>query len=105
MGGISFNPATDIPSLAGKTILITGGNIGLGKQSAIELAKHNPSELWIAARNVQAGNAAVDEIKAASADASVRFLQMDLSSFDSIKQAAKTFQASASRLDVLMCSE
>lgn len=32
-----FNPATDIPSLAGKVILITGVKAGLGKRTALEL--------------------------------------------------------------------
>ena len=36
----SFEPARDIPSLAGKVILITGGLGDLGMQSAIELARH-----------------------------------------------------------------
>jgi retinol dehydrogenase-12 len=99
--GISFDPAKDIPSLAGKVILITGGNLGLGKQTALDLAKHNPSELWIAARGAETGSAAVAEIKKASPGISIHFLHLDLASFNSVKEAARTFLGSVSRLDIL----
>lgn len=98
--GVSFNPAKDIPSLKGKVILITGGNTGLGKQTATDLAKHNPSGLWIAGRNTETGNATAEEIKKASPGVPVHFLYLDLSSFKSIKAAAKTFLTSEVRLDL-----
>lgn len=100
--GMSFDPDTDIPSLEGKVILITGGNTGLGKRSALELAKHKPAEIWITARSTEKANTAVAEIKAQSPDVSVKSLEMDLRSFDSIKNAAREFVSSTSRLDVLM---
>lgn len=100
--GVPFEPAKDIQSLQGKVILITGGNLGLGKQTALDLAKHNPSELWIAARGEETGNAAVEEIKKVSSPGvSVHFLRLDLSSFKSIKEAVKSFLSSATRLDIL----
>lgn len=98
-----YNPARDIPSLSGKVILITGANSGIGKQTATELSKHNPAQVWVGARNVQAGNDAVSEIKAvASPGTIVKFLQMDLASLSSVKTAARTFTEEAERLDVLM---
>lgn len=98
--GVSFNPAKDIPSLAGKVIFITGGNLGLGKQTSMDLAKHSPAELWIAARSSDSGIATVAQIKKASPNIRVQFLPLDLSSFKSIKEAARTFLQSVTRLDL-----
>ncbi|KAK8009535.1 hypothetical protein PG991_012086 [Apiospora marii] len=100
--GIDFIPETDIPSLKGKVILITGANSGLGKQASLDLAKHSPAMIYMAARSSVKGNEAVAEVNRQVPDANVSFLEMDLSSFASIKKAAKTFLASSSRLDILM---
>ncbi|KAK0717946.1 hypothetical protein B0T26DRAFT_872266 [Lasiosphaeria miniovina] len=97
-----FNPSADIPSLAGKVILITGANSGLGKQSSLELAKHGPAQLWMAARSPEKGVEAVADVKNKVPGAAVAFLELDLSSFDSIKCAAKTVLDSTQRLDILM---
>ncbi|KAK4450216.1 hypothetical protein QBC34DRAFT_484492 [Podospora aff. communis PSN243] len=91
----SFNPQRDIPPLEGKVILVTGANVGLGKQSVLEFARHKPKEIWLAARNAEKAQAAVDEIKK-------QILQLDLASFESIKKAAKTFLNASDRLDILM---
>jgi retinol dehydrogenase-12 len=99
----TYNPTTDIPSQAGKVILITGANTGLGKQTALELAKHDPAQLWIAARNISGGTAIVAEIKKAVASSvDVRFVECDLTSFECVKEAARTVVQGSSRLDILM---
>lgn len=99
----SFDPSKDIPSLAGKVIFITGANTGLGKATAIELAKHSPAHIYITARDQSKGNAALEEVKnTASEGAKISLLELDLSSFESIKAAAKSFLEQEERLDVLL---
>ncbi|KAF9697178.1 hypothetical protein EKO04_005115 [Ascochyta lentis] len=99
---MSFNPDKDIGSLAGKVILVTGGNSGLGKESILQLAKHNPRQIIMAARSQARAETAIKEIEAAVPGAKIAFLALDLSSFDSIKKAAASFMQQHDRLDVLL---
>ncbi|KAK0619621.1 hypothetical protein B0T14DRAFT_554814 [Immersiella caudata] len=100
--GVSFNPQKEIPPLDGKVILVTGGNVGLGKQSVLEFSRHEPKEIWLAARNLERAQVAVDDIKKQVPDAPIKLLELDLASFESIKKAAKTFLDASDRLDILM---
>lgn len=99
---VSFNPRDDIPSLEGKVVLVTGANIGLGKQAVLEFARHNPRQIWLAARNLDKARAALDEIKQQVPGAPIKLLQLDLASFASVKEAASTFMSESDRLDILM---
>ncbi|KAK1760358.1 hypothetical protein QBC47DRAFT_366931 [Echria macrotheca] len=103
-GGKSFNPATDIPAQTGRVILVTGGNSGLGKQSVLQLARHNPACIWLCARGEARAQAAIDDIRAAVLDSTttIKPLDLDLTSFASIKAAARRVLAESDRLDILM---
>lgn len=82
----------------GKHVLITGGNSGIGKATAEELARRG-AQVTITARDLQRGAAAADEINA-STGAVIGVEQLDLASIDSIR--AFVAQFSPDRLDVLI---
>jgi len=84
-----------------KTVLITGGNSGIGKATAIGLARAG-YEVVIAYRDRQRGLAAVEEIKKASGHHQVELLEMDLSSFKSVRSAADRFKQDHPQLHVLI---
>ena len=87
--------------MKGRRVLITGGNSGIGKATAIGLARRN-AEVIIACRNETKGQAAVEEIKEASKNDKVSLLVCDLSSFKSIRKCADDFKSKHNSLDVLV---
>ncbi|WYZ36105.1 hypothetical protein EsH8_X_000752 [Colletotrichum jinshuiense] len=99
-----FSPKDDIPDLAGKVIIVTGGSSGLGRESVLQLAKHNPAAIYLTARTEARGIAAIKEVHDAVPEAKgkIKFLELDLASFASIKKAANTFLGLSDRLDILM---
>jgi retinol dehydrogenase 12 len=94
--------AKDIPDLSGKVILVTGANSGLGLQSVLDLARHAPEAIWLASRTAEKAEQAIKEVKKEVPNANLKPLSLDLSSFDSIKGAARTFTQSSQRLDILL---
>lgn len=101
--GSSFKSERDIPSLEGKTILVTGGNAGLGKETILELAKHSPSRIYLAARTESKAHDAIASIQSQlSIPADIRIIPLDLASFKSIRAAADIFHADNDRLDLLI---
>jgi NAD(P)-dependent dehydrogenase (short-subunit alcohol dehydrogenase family) len=87
-------------SIEGKQVLITGGNSGIGKATAEELARRG-ARVMITARDGSKGRAAVDEIQAATG-AGVAVGNLDLSRLDSVRAFAQDYLVNHDRLDVLI---
>jgi NAD(P)-dependent dehydrogenase (short-subunit alcohol dehydrogenase family) len=88
--------------LAGKVAVITGGNSGIGKQTAVELAAMG-ARVVIAARNPRKATAAVKEVQERTrAGERVTTLPIDLASFVSVRGFAKSFADAYDRLDILV---
>src|SRR5437588_2918142 len=84
-----------------KICLVTGSSSGLGKATAMGLAQSGTIVL-LGCRDKQRGEAALTEIKAASENAAVDLLLLDLSVQDSVRRAVAEFQKRYDRLDVLI---
>ena len=90
--------ATD---MSGKICIVTGANSGIGKVTALELAKKGATVVMLC-RNPQRGEAAMSEIKQKSGNDSVDLIIADLASMDSIRQFAADFKAKYDKLHVLV---
>ncbi|KAK3688346.1 hypothetical protein B0T22DRAFT_379600 [Podospora appendiculata] len=97
----TFDPASDMPSLAGKIILITGGAGDLGREVAIRFARRNPARIYIAdLPRADQGASVLRDLQTQAPHARFRFLELDLGSFASVQTAAARFRAAEDRLDI-----
>jgi len=91
-------------SLDGKVIVITGGNTGLGYESAKRLAKGGATVV-ITSRSLSKGQRAADLIKQESQNDKVFVVQLDLCDLDNVKSFPSRFQSTLgtnTQVDVLM---
>jgi NAD(P)-dependent dehydrogenase (short-subunit alcohol dehydrogenase family) len=88
------------PSLRGLEAVVTGGTDGIGRETAIALAKMGAS-VTILGRDKIKGDQTVDKCRTAGAD-NVRFVKSDLSSRASIQETAKTLLQFVPRINILV---
>jgi NAD(P)-dependent dehydrogenase (short-subunit alcohol dehydrogenase family) len=93
--------AAAIGSQAGKTVLVTGANSGIGYQAARELARHG-AHVVLGCRSVTKGKAARERIVGEIPEAELEVVELDMASLRSIRGVAKMFTGSGARLDVLV---
>lgn len=84
-----------------KTCVITGCNSGIGKFTAIELAKRG-YEIIMLVRDSEKSRTAYTEIKEASGSESVQMVYTDLARLDSIKTAAEELKRDLAKIDLLI---
>src|SRR5438094_8968405 len=87
--------------MTGKVCLITGGNSGIGKDTALGLAKLNASVV-IVSRDKDKGEATLIEIRSKSGNRNVDAMTADLSSQDSVRELAHDFTGRYKKLHVLI---
>jgi len=93
--------ADDLPDLSGKTIVVTGGNSGIGYEAALQFARKNASVV-LACRSLDKARAAAAHIKAANQRGAVEVMELDLSKLASVRAFAQEYQRAQARLDVLV---
>lgn len=87
--------------MTGKTVVVTGANSGIGKETAIALA-HMGALVVLAVRNATKGEAARKELCERSGRTDAEVMTLDLASFASVRAFAAAFLAAHDRLDVLV---
>ncbi len=87
--------------MQGKTVVITGGNAGIGKEAAVGLASLG-ARVIITARSEERGRAARKEIVDRSGSTDVEVMHLDLADFRSIRSFAGELLERVDHLDVLV---
>ena len=92
--------------MSNKTVIVTGGNSGIGRESAIALSKMG-AEIIMACREQAYGHETpvadvIAEIETLVPDAKLSFIPLDLACLASIRNFVERFLQQYDRLDVLL---
>ncbi|MCG5432404.1 SDR family NAD(P)-dependent oxidoreductase [Mycobacterium sp. MYCO198283] len=93
--------AADVPDQTGRVAVITGANTGIGLAAAAVLAARG-AHVVLAVRNLEKGQAAIDRITADAPHADVALQQLDLTSLESVSDAADDLRARYRYIDLLI---
>jgi NAD(P)-dependent dehydrogenase (short-subunit alcohol dehydrogenase family) len=92
---------SEIPDQTGKSVLVTGGNSGIGYQIALALAAKGASVI-IACRNTENSEKAVESLKQQAPQADMSTVALDLASLSSVKSLPERLDIP--KLDTLVCN-
>ncbi|KAK4506211.1 hypothetical protein PRZ48_004176 [Zasmidium cellare] len=89
-------------SYAGKTIVVTGSNTGLGKEAARHYARLGASRIILAVRSIDKGNVAKADIESTTScgEKTIEVWQLDMGSYASVKDFAAKLQSKLGRVDI-----
>ncbi|XP_029935166.1 retinol dehydrogenase 12-like [Myripristis murdjan] len=87
--------------LDGKTVLITGANTGIGKETALDLAKRG-ARVIMACRDMEKAQVAMKEIIEGSGSENVVCMKLDLSDSKSIREFAEAINRDEAKLNILI---
>jgi NAD(P)-dependent dehydrogenase (short-subunit alcohol dehydrogenase family) len=91
-----------VPDMQGKTVVVTGGNSGIGFETAAALASMG-ARVLITARNADKGRAAVASItQRLQGEGQVQLVVFDLADLVSVRRGAAEILDQTPRLDVLV---
>jgi len=85
----------------GKTVVVTGGNGGIGYETAKDLARRG-AKVVLACRSKERGSKAVKDIIKASGNKQIELMELDLSSFQSVRDFAKEASRTLEKIDILV---
>ena len=92
---------TDIPDLTGRTVIVTGGNSGLGFESVKAFALKG-AHVIMACRSLNKGEEAKKQITKSLHLPNITVMELDLTELKSIRSFAAKFKQHHTRLDILL---
>jgi dehydrogenase/reductase SDR family protein 13 len=106
MGGATDEgPAAAYPARIGdlddRTFLVTGANSGIGRVTALELARRG-ARVFVAGRSEPSTRTVMDQIVAETGNSKLEFLSLDLGNLSSVRACASEFLASGAPLHGLI---
>lgn len=84
-----------------KTVIVTGGNAGIGYETALGIAKLGATT-YIVSRDETKAKAAVEQLKAESHNLAIDYFIADFSSQKSVRKVAETIKQKLTVIDVLV---
>ncbi|KAK1966459.1 short chain dehydrogenase [Colletotrichum sublineola] len=93
-------------SYAGKTVVVTGSNVGLGKEAARHFARLGASKLILAVRSLDKGRAAKEDIEATTNCAKdvIEVWELDMSKYTSVQKFASRLSTGLERVDIFIAN-
>lgn len=87
--------------LDGKTVIVTGANTGIGKETALEMARRG-ARVILACRDMAKAEKVAREIRETTANKNILVKKLDLASLKSIRSFGEEIMREESRLDILI---
>jgi NAD(P)-dependent dehydrogenase (short-subunit alcohol dehydrogenase family) len=93
-------------SFQGKTVIVTGSNVGLGLEASRWIVRLGASRLILACRNVQKGRAAAKDIQTSTgcSPETLDVWELDMASYKSVQAFASRVHTDLPRLDVFIAN-
>jgi NAD(P)-dependent dehydrogenase (short-subunit alcohol dehydrogenase family) len=95
-----FKPPKPTGDFSGKTVVVTGSNVGLGKEAARHYTSLGASTVILAVRSVEKGEAAKRDIESSTGRNVVKVMQLDMSSYQSVLDFAARASKELERIDI-----
>ncbi|KAJ3735369.1 NAD-P-binding protein [Lentinula guzmanii] len=91
----------DVPDLTGQIFLVTGGNVGIGRETCRVLVARN-AKVYLATRSEERARIAIDDICKSTGKSNIHFLKIDLADLASVRKAAEEYMSLEQELHVLI---
>ncbi|KAK7418098.1 hypothetical protein QQZ08_011385 [Neonectria magnoliae] len=97
-------PPVPTASFKGKTVIVTGSNVGLGLEASRRMVRLGASKVILACRNIEKGDAATKDIQESTScpSGTVLVWHLDMSSYASVQEFAEKAKSQLPRLDALL---